>query len=194
MDQLNYRDYFGNNPASTGMVQNPPPPPGFRRNFREFSRFDYAHNVNPVMVPHVREYEHGLWSQGIPVFNPSIPPPPIVRNSVSQNPSLAARYSPRDPSLNVTSFQSLRRDMFDNDVPPSAPQGSLPPGLPVSDILTRFQSLESKIASLENENKLLKDQGGKGGEVPVVDNVEDDTLNDELFDPTRDGNYARFYF
>ena len=193
MDQLSYRDFCGN-PVSTGVSQNPPPPPGFRRNFREFSRFDYSHDVNPVMVPHVREYEHGLWSQGIPVFNPRIPPPPIVRNSVSQNPSLAAMYSPRDPSLNMTSFQSLRRDMFDNDIPPYAPQGSLPPGLPVSDILTRFQSLESKIASLEKENKLLKVQGVKGGEVPVVDNVEYGAQDDELFDPTGDGNYAHINF
>ena len=99
MDQFTYRSYQYMDPVGTGVGQNLPPPSNLHR-FRDFSRFDYSHDMNPGVVPHVREYEHGLWGHGVPVFNPRIPPPPIVRNSVSQNPFLANQFAPQDPSLN----------------------------------------------------------------------------------------------
>ena len=60
-----------------------------------------------MVVPHVREYEHGLWGQGIPVFDPRVPPPPIVKNSVSQNPYLADHYAPRGHSFTVAQWTRL---------------------------------------------------------------------------------------
>ena len=118
------------------------------------------------------------------------PPHPIVRNSVSQNPYLAAHYAPRGHSLNVDSFQSLRRDMF-HDIPPPTGQGSLPSGVPLDDLLSRFHSLESKFALLEIENKMLRGQVVLGGVPPAEDHVMDGSLDDGLMDPNEDGNYAR---
>ena len=53
------------------------PPPCSRRMYREFSRFDYSHDATPMVVPHVKEYEHGLWARGIPVYDPRVPPLPL---------------------------------------------------------------------------------------------------------------------
>ena len=187
---MDYRGY--GNPISTGVGQRnvPPPPPGTRRLYRDFSRYDYSHDANPMVVPHVREYEHGLWGQGIPVFDPRVPPPPIVNNSVSQNPYLADHYAPRSHSFTVDSFQSLRRDMF-NDNPPSVPKGSLTPGMSLNDLLSRFHSLESKFALLEVENKMLRGRGVQGGVLSAVDHVVDGSQDEGLSGPTGDGNYTR---
>ena len=156
--------------------------------FRDFSRYDYYHDRHPSVVPHVREYEHGLWANGVPVYDPRVPPPPIVRNSFSQNPFLANHFSPRDPGLNVASFQSLRRDLFNNHTPPApTSQGSLPPELPYADLLVRYQALESRLGLLEVENSRLRGQAVKVGELPDDVHVDDGALDDGLVDPTGEG-------
>ena len=191
MDQDNFRRQNTLQRPGVGQYAAPPPDPFVM--YRDFSRYDYSHHSNPSIVPHVREYEHGLWAHGIPVFDHRVPPSPIVSNSVSQNPSLAQHYAPRDPGLNVASFQSLRGDLFNVHLPTTA-QGSLPPDPSIAGLLARFQALESKVVFLEGENSRLRGLGVKGGGITEDARVEDGPLDDGLVDPTGEGTYKIFFY
>ena len=76
MDQFHH--YNASSTMGGGRYPVPPPDPLIM--YRDFSRYDYSHGRDPIVVPHVREYEHGLLGHGVPVFDPRIPPPPIVQD------------------------------------------------------------------------------------------------------------------
>ena len=166
------------------------PPPGLSLPFREYSRYDYYHDSYPSFIPNVREYEHGVRDYGgIPVFNPHVPPPPIVTNSVSNNPILFDNFHQQahsDLSFNDTTFQAHRRDVINRDSPSSHAQiKDQPHGF--SELFTMYKSLESKLKVMEEENIKLKINvsEGPGEAVPMQEHLEGE--NQDLVDPTNGG-------
>ena len=105
----------GPNTLGRDYIYPPRAPPGILPH-REYSRYDYFHDRNPALVPHVREYEHGREIfRGIPVFNPNVPPPPFVLNAASENPLLLESLRQRSEasrSLNQSTHFILILEMI----------------------------------------------------------------------------------
>ena len=155
-----------------------PPPPARP----DFSRWDYSHDFRaPRLVPFVREYEHGLGNiRDIPVVDTSIPPPPIIYNSVSHNPSLFdsfRRHAVFDPSINQSNLP-----VFVDQGLPGAPCPPMPsaysfnhpsPGVP-----NDLQQLQAELAQAKADIIQLKlgASGGVGAANPS------DTLPEEVQD------------
>ena len=160
-------------PAAQQFGQRHNAPPGLNLPFREFSRFDYSHDRQPRVIPHVREYEHGRRGfNGVPVFNHSDSPPSVVRNSAANNPLLFENFHQRDPSFNQDSFQSHVQNTIDMAPPPQSRERPIPDNT-YSDLFTMYKSLESRLKVFEEENIRLKTgvSVSQGGAEPSMENV-----------------------
>ena len=183
--------------------------------FRQFSRYDYSHSSSPRIIPFVRDYEHGVNEfAGIPVFNPLVPPPPIIANSAASNHSLFNAIAPEDPGLSKTSFDNMRRGFYDSVPPPPTqdsvhthpPQGLGPSGgLPYAQLLSMYENMQAQYAALTGEIRSLKggdvrmDRGVSGGAADIHEReiMEDDLTaqgQDVELNPSGTGDYCTIIF
>ena len=166
----------------------PPPLPAHNLgefNHREFSRWDYSHNLGaPRLVPFVREYEHGLGNaRDIPVINTSIPPPPIILNSVAHNPYLLDNF--RRQAVFGHSISQSNLPVF---VDQGCPRAPCPPGWfsdPPTSITTTpvvsndsliLQQVRAELAQAKADIRdiVLGKQGGEGAAINPPDILPED--------------------
>ena len=152
-------------------------------NLREFSRWDYSHNVGaPRLVPFVREYEHGLRNaHDIPVINTCAPPPPIVLNSAAHNPYLLDNFRRQavfGPSISQSNLPVFVDQGFSGaPCPPMCfpdPHNASAPGV-VNDSPI-LQQLRVELAQAKADIRELKlgKPGGVGVAIPPQDVLPED--------------------
>ena len=162
------------------------PHPPATHNQRYFMRFDYSHDRQPHVIPHVVDYEHGLNQQrNVPAY--SFMPPPVVVNSATQNPLLFENFRRQSDaglgfdhatfndflSQNINSNMSgfVQRQPSLADSPPNADY------IPIhSQYYECLNALKSELAQTRAELKALKDgvAGKEGKSLPVPDDIPEE--------------------